>query len=164
MTTYVILGYKLDNNNKIHPILKKRLDKFIKIYKTGDKVILSGGKRNKKNNKTESYIMSKYLLDKITISKKNIILENKANDTIENIKFLLKILKKENIKNISLITSSWHMKRVKYIIKNILKNHNEKNKFTFHSSRILNPPDKDEKIQLKKEKQKLINLKRIFLV
>ena len=156
MTTYVILGYTLDNNNKIHPILKKRLDKFIKLYKNGDKVILCGGKKNR--NRTESYIMSKYILDKITISKKYIIFENKSIDTTENIVFLLKILKKENIKNVSLITSSWHMKRVKYII----KNYNKKNSFTFFSSHILHPSNKDEKNQLKKEKQKLINIKHIF--
>jgi len=157
MITYAVLGYK-SLNDKIHPILKKRLDRFIKLYNKGDKVILCG---------KESYAMSKYIQTVLDISKKDIILENKSEDTIENIKFLLKILKKKKIRNVSLITSSWHMKRVKYIIKyieNHIVNHivnyilnkgknakNAKTKFTFYSSRILNPPNKEEMKQAKKE-------------
>ena len=60
MTTYIVLGYRLKKNNKIHPILKKRLDLFIKLYKKGDKVILCGGNAAKTNH-TEAYVMSKYI-------------------------------------------------------------------------------------------------------
>jgi len=142
MKIYAILGYKLHNN--IHPILKKRLDKFIKLYKNGDKVILCGGN-------SESNVMSNYIQTKLKILKKNIILEKKSTDTIENIKFLLKILNKKKFKKVYLITSSWHMKRVKYIV----KCYNKKKIFIFQSSRILNPPNKDEKILIKEEKNKL---------
>jgi len=62
MVYYVILGYKLNKN--IHPILKKRLDTFIKLYKKGDKVILCGGKTSK-NKHTENLgyrgMMEQYL-------------------------------------------------------------------------------------------------------
>ena len=58
MTTYVILGFRLNKNNKIHPILKKRLDFFIKKYKKGDKVILSGG-----NNSLRAALDSKVGVD-----------------------------------------------------------------------------------------------------
>jgi uncharacterized SAM-binding protein YcdF (DUF218 family) len=112
---YVVLGYKL-HKNEIHPILKKRLDLFIKLYKTGDKVILSGG--NPHNNKhTEAFMMSKYIRQNSKITKKNIIIENKSKSTIENIKFSMKILYNENIKIVTIISSSEHLIRIKKIVK-----------------------------------------------
>jgi uncharacterized SAM-binding protein YcdF (DUF218 family) len=114
---YVVLGYKL-HKNEIHPILKKRLDLFIKLYKTGDKVILSGG--NPHNNKhTEAFMMSKYIRQNSKITKKNIIIENKSKSTIENIKFSMKILYNENIKIVTIISSSKHLIRIKKIVKDL---------------------------------------------
>ena len=113
MVYYVIFGYKLNKNNKIHPILKKRLDLFINKYKKGDKVILTGGNTNN-NTHTQAYIMSKYIRKRIDI--KNITLENKSLDTIQNIVFTFKILKKKNIRKVTIISSIWHLNRIKKII------------------------------------------------
>jgi uncharacterized SAM-binding protein YcdF (DUF218 family) len=151
MVTYVILGYILKKNNKIHPILKKRLDVFIQLYKKGDNVILCGGNTSNTTH-TESYIMSKYIQENINIDKKYIIIENKSLDTNENIKFLMKILLKHKINNVTLISSSWHMKRVREIVNFF----NERNiKFLYRSSRALYPPNKDEKNLAKDEIKKL---------
>ena len=115
MVFYVIFGYKLNKNNKIHPILKKRLDLFISKYKKGDKVILSGGNTNK-NTHTQAYIMSKYIRKHIDINKNHILLENKSLDTTENIIFSFKILKKKNMRKFTIISSIWHLNRIKKII------------------------------------------------
>jgi len=115
MVFYVIFGYKLNKNNKINPILKKRLDLFISKYKTGDKVILSGGNTNK-NTHTQAYIMSKYIRKHIDINKNHILLENKSLDTTENIIFSFKILKKKNMRKFTIISSRWHLNRIKKII------------------------------------------------
>jgi len=141
MVYYVILGYKLNKN--IHPILKKRLDTFIKLYKKGDKVILCGGKTSK-NKHTEAYMMSKYIRENTDI--KDIILENKSLDTNENIHFLMKILIKNSINNVTLITSSWHMKRVKNIVR---KKNERKITFFYRSSRVLHK-NKDEINEIRK--------------
>jgi uncharacterized SAM-binding protein YcdF (DUF218 family) len=141
---YLILGYS--HKNEIHPILKKRLDLFIKLYKIGDKVILSGGNPNK-NAHTEAFMMSQYLRQ--TIPKKDIIIENKSVSTKENINFSLKFI----TKTVTLITSSWHMKRVKRIVKNLEKNNDIK--FLFRSSRVL-PANKEESLLIKNEKINII--------
>jgi len=105
MVYYVILGYKLNKNNKIHPILKKRLDLFINKYKKGDKVILTGGNTNN-NTHTQAYIMSKYIRKYIDIKKTQILLENKSMNTIDNVFFTFKILKKKNNCTFPIISSS----------------------------------------------------------
>ena len=157
MRTYVILGRKC-KNDIIHPILKKRLDTFIKIYKKGDSVILSGGK-TPKNKHTEAYLMSKYIRKYINISKKNIITENKSLDTIDNICFTLKKINKNNIKSVTLITSSWHMKRVKLIV-NFFNIYNIK--FYYYSSKVISPINNDEKYEKNQEKNKILLFNKMY--
>jgi len=147
MVTYVILGFRLNRNNKIHPILKKRLDFFIKKYKKGDKVILSGG-NPKKNTHTEAFIMAKYIKKHLDIKKNHILLENRSLNTQENVFFILKILDKHNINNASLITSSWHLKRVKTLFKKMSE---RKINISFLGSRKLIPKNKTEINLVKKE-------------
>ena len=148
MTTYVILGFRLNKNNKIHPILKKRLDFFIKKYKKGDKVILSGG-NPKKNTHTEAFIMSKYIKKHLDIKKNHILLENRSLNTQENVFFILKKLDKYNINTISLITSSWHLKRVKTLFKKLSE---RKINISYLGSRKLIPKNKTEINLIQKEK------------
>ena len=147
MVTYVILGFRLNKNNKIHPILKKRLDFFIKKYKKGDKVILSGGNPSK-NTHTEAFIMSKYIKKHLDIKKSHILLESRSLNTQENIFFILKILDKYNINNVSLITSSWHLKRVKTLFKKMSE---RKINISYLGSRKLIPKNKTEMNLIKKE-------------
>ena len=148
MVTYVILGFRLNKNNKIHPILKKRLDFFIKKYKKGDKVILSGGNPNK-NTHSEAFIMSKYIKKHLDIKKNHILLENRSLNTQENVLFILKILDKYNINNVSLITSSWHLKRVKTLFKKMSE---RKINIGYIGSRKLIPKNKTETKLIQKEK------------
>lgn len=155
MVTYVILGYTLKKNGKIHPILKKRLDFFIKKYKRGDTVILSGGNNNK-NAHSQAYTMAKYIKEYIDIEKQNIILENRSKDTIENIFYTFKILNKHYIKKISLISSRWHLKRVKMIAEYF---NERKIKITFYGSKKLLIKNKEEEIAIKREKENIQHFK-----
>ena len=154
MVTYVILGFKL-KNNKIHPILKKRLDLFIKLYKKGDKVILCGSKKPNTLH-SEAYMMSKYIQKNSIVEKKDIIIENKSLDTNENIIFVMKILKKHKINNVTLITSSWHMKRVRKVVEHFNKDNVN---FLYRSTRIMYPKNKNETKLAKDEKHKLEKFK-----
>lgn len=148
MVTYVILGFRLNKNNKIHPILKKRLDFFIKKYKKGDKVILSGGNPSK-NTHSEAFAMAKYIKKHIDIKKNHILLENKSLNTQENVFFILRILDKYDINTISLVTSTWHLKRVKTLFKKMSE---RKINISYLGSRILIPKNKTEIKLIKKEK------------
>ena len=93
------------------------------LYKNKDTIILTGGRVQKKTKHTEAYLMKKYLLQKYKIPSENIITEPKAMNTIENAINSYKILKKiKNIDkyNIIIISSLFHIKRVKYIFNKIL--------------------------------------------
>tara|TARA_B100000795_G_scaffold79144_1_gene56706 strand:+ start:284 stop:760 length:477 start_codon:yes stop_codon:yes gene_type:complete len=147
MVFYVIFGYKLNKNNKIHPILKKRLDLFISKYKKGDKVILSGGNTNK-NTHTQAYIMSKYIRKHIDINKNHILLENKSLDTTENVIFSFKIFKKQHIQKITIISSIWHLNRIKKIIDYVSE---RRMNIKYVGSEKINPENKKELRLIKKE-------------
>ena len=148
MVTYVIFGFKLNKNNKIHPILKKRLDFFIKKYKKGDKVILSGGNPNK-NTHSEAFIMAKYIKSHLNINKNEIMLENRSLNTQDNVIYILKIANKFNINSFSLITSSWHLKRVKTLFNKFSE---RKIKIHYFGSKKITPENKIETRLIEKEK------------
>jgi uncharacterized SAM-binding protein YcdF (DUF218 family) len=113
MKILVVLGYRLLPDNKMHNILKKRLNTCISNYLLGDKIIVSGGNAcMSKCNHTEAYIMCKYLLATLPINRKDIYLENKSLDTIENIKNILKILNREHFLHVYIISSNWHIPRI----------------------------------------------------
>ena len=155
MTVYVILGYTLHKND-IHPILKKRIDVFLKKCKKGDKVILSGGKSNSSQKHTQAFIMKKYIKNHTDIEDKNILLENKSKTTVDNIFFTFKLLEKHNISNVSIITSTWHLKRVKMIVKYFSE---RKMKITYLGARKLRPNNPREEKLIHMEKKYMEDFK-----
>ena len=158
MVYYVIFGYKLNKNNNIHQILKNRLDFFIKKYKKGDKVILSGGNTNK-NTHTEAYIMSKYIRKHIDISKNDILLENKSLNTIQNIFFTFKLFKRININKLTVISSIWHLNRIKKIIDYVSE---RSFNITLLGSKKIHPKNKKETSLIKNEIKKMEKTNKLF--
>lgn len=119
MKVYIVLGHKLNKNNKITNRLKKRLDKFIDEYDNKSLVILSGGKN--KSKVSEAVKMKEYLLKK-SIHISNLILETKSKSTFENIINSFTLLKNnygEKNYNFILITDNKHMIKVKKIMEEI---------------------------------------------
>lgn len=124
--TIVILGGGIDKNGNFPQYVKKRLDKAIEIFeKNKNSKILVSGKysflypKNLIPPITEAQAMKNYLI-KRGILKKNIFLENKSKDTMSNAYYAKKtyfILKKE--KKAKIITSEFHLPRVKYIFKKV---------------------------------------------
>lgn len=124
--TIVILGGGIDKNGNLPKYVKKRLDKAIAIFKKNKNAkILTSGKysflypKNLIPPITEAQAMKNYLIKK-GILKKNIFLENKSKDTISNAYYLKKIYfipKKE--KEGKIITSEFHLPRVRYIFKKV---------------------------------------------
>lgn len=112
----IVLGEKL-NNNEMSDISIDRLKKSFDIYKINknSKIIVSGGVI-KPNTISEAEIMGSYL-ESLGIPKKDIILENKARSTFENIKFSKKIMEKD--KKVALITSDFHISRAFMICNNM---------------------------------------------
>lgn len=107
---------------------KYRIEQAIKLYKEGrvEKLILTGGKggiSNKNNEDVPEAELMKASLVKNGISPQHLILDNSSNSTIENGINVAKILNNlhENIQEVILISSEFHLKRCMAIMKNIIK-------------------------------------------
>lgn len=108
----VVLGNAPNWNDKPNPFLKKRLDTGIKYLKKGysNKILLTGGK--KESRVSEADIMKNYCL-KQGILMDNILLENIAKSTEENLIHSKSLMQNYNLEKALVITSSHHTKRVK---------------------------------------------------
>ena len=113
--TMIILGAKV-NRDGVSKTLKLRLDKAIEYYnKNKDINIIVSGGQGKDEIMTEALAMKKYLV-KSGVDEKNIILENKATTTLENIIFSKEIMEDLNLGNRALIiTSDYHLFRGRFI-------------------------------------------------
>ena len=135
MNLIVVLGEKLPKNGQVSKILQNRLDKAFQLYKNS-LIIVSGGRVQKECIHTEAYVMKKYLIDKYQTPLDRIITESKSQNTIENSKYTLKIIKQQNIQfdKIIVVSSSFHLKRVSHIFNYFYHKHVNENKIFFISS------------------------------
>lgn len=108
----VVLGAGLDGYN-VGKTLKSRLDKCIEYYNLNKdvRIIVTGGK-GKNEVISEADAMYNYLISK-DIPKDNIIKENKATTTLENIIFSKEILKHRSDENkkVLIVTNEFHLTR-----------------------------------------------------
>lgn len=105
-------------------LIKERVSKAVELYKDEriQKVIFMGGV-NGVSNQDNSLIAEadkmKELAIELGINQNDIILDNTSNNTFENIDNAMNLLKNEidTIKNITVITSEFHLKRCYAILK-----------------------------------------------
>ena len=120
----LILGSRLDENGKVEGLLQNRCDKGFDLYmkNAGSKIIVTGGlSPNPKTEVTEADGMAEYLMA-IGVEAEDIIIENKAQSTIENIEFSKSMI--EDDSKVAVVTNSFHLLRALLIsrrrkIKNI---------------------------------------------
>ena len=113
--TMIVLGAKV-NGTEVSNTLKLRLDKAIEYYNKHKSVniIVSGGQGNDENI-TEALAMKNYLVSN-GVNINNIIEENKATTTLENIIYSKKILDDMNNKGkVLIVTSDYHLFRGRLI-------------------------------------------------
>ena len=113
--TMIVLGAKV-NGTEVSNTLKLRLDKAIEYYNKHKAVniIVSGGQGNYENI-TEALAMKNYLVSN-GVNINNIIEENKATTTLENIIYSKKILDNMNNKGkVLIVTSDYHLFRGRFI-------------------------------------------------
>ena len=112
----IVLGYELDNG-KLHAMAKKRLDKFIEIYrKNRTKVIFTGGysiKIPKGIGPTEAFCMKEYAVKK-GVKEEDVILEEDSRDTHANAYFTKKIVEKLGWKKILIVTTDINIYKNKF--------------------------------------------------
>lgn len=109
----IILGARLSADGKISKVLRKRLELGTRVYLKAAKkpiVIVTGG-QSQADFPSEAQVMADYLYQK-GVSKKDIIQENQAHSTRENLKFVRMMFKNnEEVTNSLIITSHFHLLR-----------------------------------------------------
>jgi len=88
--------------------------KACKLYKRfAPKILISGGE-NRTTGKNEAKELSRKLIE-LGVKGEDIILEDKSNNTFENVLFSKKVIEDkigfDNIKKISIVTKNYHMRR-----------------------------------------------------
>jgi uncharacterized SAM-binding protein YcdF (DUF218 family) len=103
----IVLGYELKNGN-LRQMAKRRVNKFVEIYKKNrTKAIFTGGysiKIRKSEGPTEASQMKKYAV-KQGVKPEDIILEEDSRDTHANAYFTKKVVEKLGWKNILIVTT-----------------------------------------------------------
>lgn len=111
----VVLGARVNTDCTPPEILTTRLDKAVKVANSfkQSSIYVTGGKTSK-CAKTESRVMKEKLKQQHVTNK--IIEENQARTTVENAKYVRKLIPNEN--NILLVTDNTQMGRALTIFKN----------------------------------------------
>ncbi|OWA37932.1 hypothetical protein B9G55_04525 [Saccharibacillus sp. O16] len=111
----IVLGARLWNN-KPSPALKERLDAAYSGYKQGDypRLIVSGGLDDPQMKLTEAEGMAEYL-EQRGVPKADILLENEATSTYENLLFSQRIMQEHDMKTAAIVTHQFHGARAQDI-------------------------------------------------
>ncbi|HEX2212836.1 MAG TPA: YdcF family protein [Mycobacterium sp.] len=106
----VILGAGLNNNGTMRPLLQRRVLTGLTVaqFFPQSPIIVTGG--NPRNGNTEAGQMRKMLM-LLGFPARRIIVEDKANSTVQNARFSVPLAKKAGTSGIILVTSSTHQDR-----------------------------------------------------
>lgn len=115
--------------------IKERVNTAYDAYKSGriKKVIFSGGSNgvsNQNNDTVAEAVKMRKLAIKLGIKEEDILIDDKSNNSFENVKNSFYLIKDQNITEIAIITSEFHLKRCYAIIK---KNFPDINVIMIHS-------------------------------
>lgn len=112
----VVLGGGVYGSGEVSEDALKRVIKAYQKFDGSNKIVVSGGQLNEKLP-YEADIIEKTLID-LGVSKNFIIKDTDSKDTVENAKFVKKIIDENNLNlEITLITSAYHMKRAVLLFK-----------------------------------------------
>jgi uncharacterized SAM-binding protein YcdF (DUF218 family) len=106
----VLLGYVLNPDGSMHPLLNERLNKAMEL---GNQlpdalVVVTGGVPH--NNKTEGRVMAQWLVDH-GIKPSRIIEDNYSRTTVANAFYSRYILAKHRIRHVLLVSAATHLRR-----------------------------------------------------
>ncbi len=107
----VILGHSITSDGEPSPWLLKRLEQGLTIYNDGyaDKIVVTGGMP--KNFETSvASVMGNWLI-KQGVPTQNIIFEEKAKNTYENLKFTKELIDADPEPKILVVTNDFHIYR-----------------------------------------------------
>lgn len=106
----LVLGCQV-RGTTLSQFLKARLDKGIELYNQGfAKYIIVSGGQGPGEDITEAEAMKIYLISK-GVDGKNIIMEDRSGNTLENIKNSKQIMDEKGFKTAVIISNKYHLKR-----------------------------------------------------
>ncbi len=107
----VLLGYGLDENDQATQELKLRVKAAAKAYREGySDVIVACGGTTEGHRISEAEVMQALLLEE-GIAQDKILLENKSQITIENMRFAANVLGGAKGRRVLVVTSDYHVRR-----------------------------------------------------
>ncbi len=114
-TVAVILGYQLNLDSTMDPILVHRLDMGLKLLKEEkiDKIIVTGGRPREEVLKSEAEVMYDYLVEH-GVSKDMIIKEETSKSTFANAKYSVPIVKELKADRVIIVTTIEHFLNYDY--------------------------------------------------
>jgi len=103
-------------------LINERVNTAVDAYKNNriKKIIFSGGSNgisNQNNDIIPEAIKMKNSARKLGVNEEDILVEDKSNNSFENVDNSFKLISSENISSIAIITSEFHLKRCMAIIK-----------------------------------------------
>lgn len=123
----IILGSYNNEQGKLSKIAKSRLNKGSEEYKKHKnyKIILTGGYGEHFNptSKPHAFYAKKFLLS-LGISDESILDFVESKFTLEDALLAKPIIEKQFVKNLIIVSSDYHIKRVKYIFGQVFNNYN----------------------------------------
>ena len=113
----LILGYALKDGYHPDEWLTERLEKGLELYKQGyaQLIIVSGGP-GFKDHLSVAQAMKQWLIEH-SVNEKDIIVEDKARNTLENFEFSKNLSQAYSIKSIIVVTNDFHIFRSMLIAK-----------------------------------------------
>lgn len=107
----LLLGYGLDENDQATQELKLRVQAAARAYREGrSQIIVACGGTTPGHHISEAEVMEKLLLEE-GVPKTAILLENKSQITIENMRFAAQVLGGAKGKRVLVVTSDYHVRR-----------------------------------------------------
>lgn len=111
MECLVVLGHELNLDNTVSDTFRNRLLKaaeWLYQHESGS-CIITGGKLG--HEISEAQLGKNYLCCNFQINSNRVMVEDKARNTVEKVKYVFEILKDMDCTSFSVLTSDWHAKR-----------------------------------------------------
>jgi uncharacterized SAM-binding protein YcdF (DUF218 family) len=112
----IVPGYPFNPNGKMNPIYKVRLFWAYHLYKSGKAkhIIVSGSAVH--TPYVESKVYALYLIE-LGIDPNHIIIEDRAEHSLENVFFSMEIAKEHGFENVAIVSDKAHTFMMKYLAK-----------------------------------------------
>ncbi len=153
----IILGHRNDNQGRLSSISKERLNTGINNLEEDYKIIVTGafGEGFNTTKKMHGSYLKEYLIKK-GMSKSRFLRVARSSHTVEDALFSHVIVGGHKVKNVAVVTSDFHMARVKFIFERIFKDYNlkfirSKTKISLEKMKTLKSHEQKTLRRLKKE-------------